>query len=330
MPRIPENHLDCVCYLYRTRADAKVGRNTVGTGFLTIIQSQANPAKGWVYAITNWHVACRDGGSVVSINTHEGEPDVFEFDSAEWQFDARFDIAAIPIPLDNAKHRIAYVPTPGFLEASNPRKIGVGEDVYMLGRFIDYTGAQVASPFVRFGHISSMPVPIKQPNGIIADSFCIDVHSRSGYSGSPVWVYRTPGYNLAEVLDAKSQKVLLAGTSYLGLLGIHWGQFPELWELESIKGGEEPKREAALITEGNYVRGLSGMTCVLPAWNILEVLNLPKLKNVRDRDEKILAAKKATAGEPIAESTVQADNPEHQEDFKRLLNAAAKPQKRAG
>ena len=44
------------------------------------------------------------------------------------------------------------------------------------------------------------------------------------------------------------------------------------------------KQQAAkesLIIEGSYVKGLSGMTCVLPAWYIQDVLDMPKLKNIR-------------------------------------------------
>jgi hypothetical protein len=65
------------------------------------------------------------------------------------------------------------------------------------------------------------------------------------------------------------------------VLGIHFAQFPELRELtdkQRLSESHEP-----LITEGKYVKGLSGMTCVLPAWTILEVLNMPKLRAQRDK-----------------------------------------------
>jgi hypothetical protein len=34
----------------------------------------------------------------------------------------------------------------------------------------------------------------------------------------------------------------------------------------------------SLLTDGKYIRGLSGMTCVLPAWTIRKVLNMPVLR----------------------------------------------------
>ena len=51
-----------------------------------------------------------------------------------------------------------------------------------------------------------------------------------------------------------------------------------MWEVTSegtLKGeaGTSEVKEP-LLTDGKYIKGLSGMTCVLPAWSILEVLDL--------------------------------------------------------
>ena len=72
-------------------------------------------------------------------------------------------------------------------------KIGPGDDAFMVGRFVSHQGLNKSVPAVRFGNISMDPAPIKQVNGELADSYCIDMRSRPGYSGSPVFVYRTPG-----------------------------------------------------------------------------------------------------------------------------------------
>src|SRR5208337_5394725 len=73
--------------------------------------------------------------------------------------------------------------------------IGVGDDVFMVGRFINHEGSPTYLPATRFGNISVMPFPIlKSPQK--GPSYCIDMHSRPGFSGSPVFVYRTPGGNL--------------------------------------------------------------------------------------------------------------------------------------
>jgi hypothetical protein len=99
----------------------------------------------------------------------------------------------------------------------------------------------------------------------------------------------------------------------LELLGIHWGQFPERWELRNGAPAEESRRD--LITEGAYVQGMSGMTCVIPAWHIREVLDMPKLRELRQA-----ATATDDNGAPVAEGAHApgADNPNQREDFTRL------------
>src|ERR1700730_13024370 len=110
------------------------------------------------------------------------------------------------------------------------------------------------------------------------------MHSRNGFSGSPVFVYRTFGSDLSEPfghafddfrLDFANPRFLpksgrLKARTHFNFLGIHWRQFPEEWELKKGRSKKEARRKA-LITEGEYVKGMSGMTCVIPAWQILEV-----------------------------------------------------------
>jgi hypothetical protein len=126
----------------------------------------------------------------------------------------------------------------------------------------------------------------------MANSYCVDMHSRSGYSGSPVFVYRTPAGDLE--LTAKNatsaHSLHSLGAAFLGLLGIHWGQFPESWPIEGRRAvaGEAAQR-GPLVLEGQSVKGVSGMTCVLPAAHIVEVLNMPVLRNARTQRDQELA-----------------------------------------
>lgn len=95
------------------------------------------------------------------------------------------------------------------------------------------------------------------------------------------------------------------------MLGIHFAQFPEQWEI--VSGATKAQREVSsvpLVTEGGYVKGLSGMTCVLPAWIILEVLNSPKLKAQRDAADDAEQARRDREGHPPeAEVPAAAANP---------------------
>jgi hypothetical protein len=302
MPRIPPKVLDIAGYLYPDEESARVGSNFGGTAFLVGVPSRF-AGHAFYYAISNWHTACRDGASVLRINTHHGGADVFPFMPEEWQFDPKFDVAAIRVPLDSKIHRCSALSTRMFaLEEDVEREqLGPGENVFMIERFVDQDGGPINRPAVRFGNISVMPSPIKQPNGVVAYSYCIDLHSRSGYSGSPVFVYRTPGYDLEEGLPSKVEEatILFSGVNYLALLGIHFAQFPEKWEL--VRGFVDSVTETfsvPLIRDGEYVKGLSGMTCVLPSWYILEVLNLPHLKQARERGDAKEAERREREGSP--------------------------------
>ena len=327
MPHIPQRIIRSVFYLYASKEDARSGQNAGGTGFLVAFQnSPLERVQGDLfYAVTNWHVACRDGFSVIRLNTRDGGTDIIDLDCSEWDFlPHKYDIAAAPVRIDDDTHDISYVSTHMFTEPPKADvtgmrrfygdKIGVGEDVFMIGLFIDHSGVTTNVPSARFGNISMMPnsrATIRQTTGYDGESYIVDMHSRTGFSGSPVFVYRTFGSDLTESeepfdsiemefdrLEIEPNRLstgnpswhpqsfggrvrgssgrLKTSRSLLKLLGIHWGQFPEEWELRNKKKLSESK--VPLILDGASVKGFSGITCVIPASHILEVLNMPSLK----------------------------------------------------
>lgn len=282
MPKIPSKILDSVVYLFKNKEDAIEGKNFGGTAFLVSVPSSMFPQTVYIYVVTNWHVAVKDGASVVRVNTFSKDPTIFEFDSSEWIFEPKYDIAVIPLKVDSTIHKVAVLALNFFIteQLVQDHEIGPGDDVFMVGRFVDHDGKQTNIPAVRFGNISVMPYPLKQPNKCEANSYCIDMHSRTGYSGSPVFIYRTPGYDLTSKSDERY--ILADGPKLFGLLGIHWGQFPELWEITLKEHLGETCELSLGLESGKFIKGLSGMTCVLPAWNIIEVLNKAELKKQRE------------------------------------------------
>ncbi len=69
------------------------------------------------------------------------------------------------------------------------------------------------------------------------------------------------------------------------------------------------------------------MTIVIPSWEIMEVLNMPELKKLRDQkteDEKSDGIQKFTLESAQDLSANPQSNPEHKEDFDNLFNAAVK------
>lgn len=190
MPKIPQAVIKSVFYLYRSREDAIAGKNPAGTGFIVQSDGNANgyPSDYGVYfGVTNWHVAVRDGASTIRLNTLDGGTDVIEFGPEEWQFiPGKYDVAAIPLKLDANVHDVAAISEYMFAdEPSHGRgaSIGVGEDAFMIGLFLDHDGVSINIPSARFGNVSMLPnskATIRQPTSYDGESYVVDMHSRTG------------------------------------------------------------------------------------------------------------------------------------------------------
>jgi hypothetical protein len=238
MPRLGQFRpiLDSVFFLYRSAEDAKAGKKSGGTGFLVSIPSEARPGFGYVYAVTNWHVACH-GASCIRFNNQDGTTTILEHGPEEWHFiPGKQDIAVLPLDVMLPTYKCFYLMTDRFFpkeEEIREEKFGVGDNVFMIGRFVDYDGAETNKPALRFGHISMSSVPIKQPTQYLGDSVVVDMHSRTGFSGSPVFVYQTTGNNLDDYYTDVTTFSFSVGTR-VWLLGIKWGQFPERCKIKEI------------------------------------------------------------------------------------------------
>lgn len=314
MPRISEDTLDSTFFLYRSAEDANVGASFGGTGFVLSVPSERVEDLTYFYGVTNWHVV-RDGFSVIRLNTLDGATDTLEFGPEEWEFDKDGDdLAIIQLSPDFTTHMNKPIPAALIhdkktLHDPNQFNVGLGDDVFMLGRFVEMDYGPANLPTARFGHISASLVPMHQrgPTAGMKEGYCLDMHSRSGYSGSPVFVYRTSGTNLDYTLKHGTPDLK---RSMLCLLGVLRGQFDE--DLKINGDG------------GQVARGASGMTVVIPAWRILELLNKDKLKQERARSDAIWLERDRRKG-PVEESSKPDEsNPSHREDFNSLLDAAVR------
>src|SRR5665213_1617103 len=109
MPRIPDEVLESVFYLYESREEAERGSSFGGSGFFVSVQSDI-PDILFSYAVTNWHVVVQGGASVIRVNCIGGGVEIFEFDPAEWHFKpGGYDIAVIPVPLKSGRHAVTVL-----------------------------------------------------------------------------------------------------------------------------------------------------------------------------------------------------------------------------
>lgn len=303
MPQIPSQFLHCAFHLYASAEDANKGKDTGGTGFL--VSMPTDDGLGHHYGVTNYHVAVSGGYSCIRLNTVDGATDVITLGPEDWIYNSGGDdVAVVPLDLRTPGTLLTFIGvnllfTP---QACVDAKIAPGDDVFMVGRFIDLDATQTNIPSARFGNISTFPVPVVQPNNHTGECYCIDMHSRTGYSGSPVFVYRTPGSSLEWALDRTATVI---GPGMLGLLGVHCGQFPE--ELPIKRQLKKPRPESLSdAAHEEYVQGMSGMTIAVPAWRILEILNLPILVEQREKEIEMRNGERAPAARPLGEATTDA------------------------
>jgi hypothetical protein len=293
MPKLGQykDILKTVVFLYENVEDARAGANIGGTGFLVSVPSVRFPNQvRHTHVVTNWHVAVSGAPScpVVRINTKSGQAETIDFDPSEWLFIPGGPDIAVSPPFEWKNEVYDATPFDGHTwlltdEEEARQDVGPADDVFMIGRFIDYEGEETNTPALRFGHISIMDAKIKQSTGYKGRSIVIDMHSRTGFSGSPVIIYRTMGSLFINPPPSPGM-VLQGGGHYISLLGIHWGQFPEEWELKKPET-VHVVRNAPLIKRGEYVEGLSGMSCVIPAFDIINVLLTPELVKMREKFE---------------------------------------------
>lgn len=288
MPAIPSTLLHSVCYLYPDKESAREGRDSGGTGFLVGIRIEADRSLVNLYLVSNYHVAIKNGNSVIRVNKKDGSCDIFEHDPSEWHFvRGGGDVAAIPMKLDMAVHDVTYLDVSGL--AKTPQElahIGPGDDIFMIGRFIDHDGGNTNKPAARFGNVSIDPtyIPGCSNSGLDVKYYCLDMHSRSGFSGSPVWAYMTPGSDLRQVdlTEDRSGSGWSIGPPRLHLLGIHCGQFREDMHVKNADGSDGPS-----------IVGYSGMTYILPSWHIYSLLYSEPLAAIRLQNEEYHSARRA-------------------------------------
>ena len=306
MPRIADNVLDGVAFLYPRREEAEKHAKVGGTCFMIGHQIflDAEPQDAYVpYLVSNRHVVWNSGCPVIRVNRKDGNaPDIIEAECDQWVCHPEGDdVAVICIigSIDQSIHKITFVDTSKFVTQSfiEETGLGVGDEVFMMGRFINHQGKRDNQSAVRFGSISMMPEPIRN-SAIGKDqlSYAVEMRSRTGFSGSPVGVYRTP---FTSITDVKKQ-------SFFGVLGVNWGY---------------------ILDEDGENTWLNG---VVPAWKILEILETPALKKIQNRVSEEYRKMKSggTTGDgvqvAVAGPLATDANPTHQEDFRRLLGAAAR------
>ncbi len=128
--------------------------NYGGTGFLVAVRSEEFPElvlRLWGH---QWHVACDSGCSCIALNRSDGGREIFHFDSSDWVFEPGGpDLAFLPLSLPNDVFRIQALDLTSWSLSEKEVKdhdVNVGDDAFMIGRFVDYEGMETAVPSIAF------------------------------------------------------------------------------------------------------------------------------------------------------------------------------------
>jgi Trypsin-like peptidase domain len=317
MPRLKDEILDCVVYLYGSVHEADEGINTGGSGFTVAIECERPELASLfhTYAVTNRHVI-ESGATCVRFNTVDGRRLVVEAKKSDWYQSDEDDLAVAPMPEMPTPIAMNAIPQADLIteEMLAQHDVGVGDDVLMLGRFINREGLQRNAPTARFGHISQMPSdPIQIDIGgktvIQEGALLCEVRSIGGYSGSPVFLLPNPTYGRKGVPLRIDRGIVL---------GVDFCHVPNWVEAYDDIGHKLPHIRVPLN---------SGMAGVIPAWKLRNLIMSKKPLAQRRLAEEVQIHKRKSPM-AVADAAVNVPPatdvpPSDRERFNSLLSAAA-------
>ena len=317
MPQISEKLERCTFFLFGE--NPKTGEMEIG-GTGCIVMYNIGVKVPSFYAVTNWHVVT-GGASNIRLNLYPDGSEIVKFDPSEWTLIKDYDLAVIDITENIAeeKHLVAAIGLHQFVDqfAVEHDELYIGDDVFMMGLFSNYYHDDKNTPVARFGNICR-PEERRYPVTIegVTETPChlVDMRSRPGHSGSPVWIYRTPATDLSDFhagggpIDMRQESSRGGRTTehaewaikpnntnmFLRFLGIHSSQFQERIRAEVVKSGE---RIGDHLKEGDNLSIPSSVTIVIPSYRIAEVLTRREIVDKRiQRDEEYLRNKESETG----------------------------------
>jgi hypothetical protein len=304
------------CVVFFGTPDPKTDELSVwGTGFL--VRTTNHPT---VYLVTAAHVIIdkQDCPFAIRYNRKDGGSGYDYVDNAKWHFhpmDRTVDVAVLEIePPEWADDWLAF---PQYSVLSDfkfeTKDIGPGDLVYTVGLWRNLQGKNRNKPFVHVGHVGMVPQDDKiEVKGWINDkpveveAYLTEGEPLRGASGSPVFARRSIRLGKGIFRDDPNAETWVYGSVWL--LGL---QSDAYFECAVIDASEK------FVPRGTNI--------VVPSMKINEVLDKDELKNKRRRDASERKQKVAVLPEKLSAAPSAGDaNPNHLEDFKRLVDAAAR------
>jgi hypothetical protein len=317
--------------------DREKGIHCVGTGFLLQYD-------GVGYLITARHVAkpLGDVGFVVRLNKDDGSCVNLEANErVSWFFhdDENVDLAAITFGVGKPGYSHSFL-GPGTLlteDVSYAMHVGAGDVCHTVGLFRMLVGASRNLPVVHTGNISLMPgdekVPIRdwddESKTRWVDAYLVESQSLPGLSGSPVFVrpsMRLQNLNAIDRNGKSSQVTGIFPQENVFLLGL----FQAAWHAKPS--------EILAVGRGGPVTVPVGMGVVVPTSKIVELLEMPAVKQQREEIARLRSASVAASPSAVVPPALAAEpapppmegDERSAERFTALLDAAVGKSKQGG
>jgi|SRR5271169_2844404 len=225
-------------------------------------------------------------------------PDVGSTDVAVASIDFQPDEEFKNIVLRGGSPERGIAGTAAFLKAN---RLGVGDEIFIVGLFKSHHGLKRNVPIVRTGNLAMMRgEPVHAGHCGYTDAYLVEARSIAGLSGSPVFIH----WQLPE-----------PGVTQFRLLGLMNGHF----DITNLN------EDTVVDSESQVSGGINtGIGVVIPVEKILETLDQPELVELRKK--ALIDHRKRGAVEDVAKDDPPAndENPTHREDFTRLVGAAAR------
>lgn len=284
---IPDQLRRSVAFLcYRHKDDAKI--RFAGTcfflGYMPDGTAQDMTEGFFRYTITAKHVivAIRkksaDGKVLLRVNRKDGNAAYIETDVNDWFVnpDDPSDVAVLEdVPLPSNGFDVTIIMSDMFQRDNPPprEKVRVGDDVFIVGLFESHTGKKRNTPIVRSGTVAMLADKderIETWHFGDMDAHLIESRSIGGLSGSPVYVHMTD----PRVDD--EGKASYPGMRFIYLFGLIHGHYDVKLPDEDGIVDDELREETINM----------GIAIVVPAKQIKETLDHPKLKKSRQDELK--------------------------------------------
>jgi hypothetical protein len=191
---------------------------------------------------------------------------------------------------------------PATSEFMKTNRLGVGDEVFIVGLFKSHHGQKRNVPIVRIGNLAMLRgEPVHTEHCGYTDAYLVEARSIAGLSGSPVFIHWPLPFQ--------------PGASQFRFLGLMHGHF----DIANLN------EDTVVDSESQVSGGINtGIGVVIPVEKILETLDQPELVELRKK--AVIEHRKRGAVADFAKDDPPANdaNPNHLKDFTRLVDVAAR------